>query len=169
VNKLELKEAFEKALKFEQNGYNIYSETAKKTQNPIVKKTFKYLADQELFHIDEIKGYIAAIDADIEFKGDDLEKTKEFFKTTTEEFKEKTELSDDDIKAHEAGLHLEKSAYNFYKEQHDLIDNEEIKKFFKWLMEQESAHYNLIDKSYQFIKDPVGFYSEEERWSVDGG
>jgi len=166
---MELKQAFETALKFEQDGYRIYSETAEKSQNPIVKKTFKYLANQELFHIDEIEGYIAAIDADIEFKGDNLEKTKEFFKTTTDEFKEKTELSDDDVKAHEAGLHLEKNAYEFYKEQDDATDDEKIKKFFAWLMEQESAHYNLIDKAYQFIKDPAAFYSEEEAWSMDGG
>ena len=56
---MDLKQAFQKALDFEQKGLRIYEETAKKTKNPIVSKTFSYLAGQELIHIEEIKEYLA--------------------------------------------------------------------------------------------------------------
>jgi rubrerythrin len=168
---MELKEALQTALDFEQKGHSIYEETSNKTQNPIVAKTFRYLADQELIHIEEIKEYIEKLNNghDVELKGDTLDDTKRFFTTTVNEFKEKTELSDDDIKAHEVGLELEQSSYDFYKEQYDAVDDEELKKFFKWLMEQENAHYEFIQKAYEYIKDPVGFYTEEEAWMADGG
>lgn len=166
---MELKQAFQTALEFEQKGHKIYEDAANNTKNPIVEKTFKYLAAQEQLHIEEIKGYIERNEDDIELKGDTLEQTKNFFTTTIKDFKEKTELSDDDLKAHEAGLALEKSAHDFYKEQHDNTDNEKLKKFFKWMMDQENAHYALIEKAYSFMKDPVAFYSEEEAWIVDGG
>jgi len=168
---MELKEAFQKALEFEQKGHDIYEETSNKTENPIVAKTFRYLADQETLHIEEIKEYIEQLNNGhkVELKGDTLEDTKNFFTTTAKEFKEKTELSDDDIKAHETALELEQSAYDFYKEQNDNTQEEELKKFFKWLMDQENAHYELIKKAYDFIKDPAAFYSEEEAWMVDGG
>ena len=165
--KMDLKQALQTALDFEQKGHKIYEETSNSTKNPIVAKTFRYLADQELIHIEEIKEYIEK--ESIELKGDKLQETKKFFTTTVKEFKEKTQLSDDDLKAHETALELEQNSYNFYKEQHDKSDNEELKKFFKWLMDQENNHYELIQKAYNYIKDPIGFYTEEEAWIVDGG
>ena len=167
---MELKQALQTALDFEQKGHNLYEEVSNKTNNPIVSKTFRYLANQELFHIEEIREYIEKLNNGnkIELKGDTLEDTKKFFTLTTKEFKEKTELSDDDIKAHETALELEQSAYNFYKEQHDQTDKEETKEFLKWLMEQENAHYELIQKAQDFIKDPTGFYTDEEEWIVEG-
>ncbi len=163
---VELKEALQTALDFEKKGEQIYEQTAAKTQNPIVKRTFSYLAEQELNHIKEIKEYIEK--EKIELKGDKLEETKKFFSVTVAEFKEKTELSDSDLKAHEAALELEQSSYDFYKEQSDETDGKELKKFFQFLMEQENAHYILVQKAYEYIKDPADFYAEDEQWIVEG-
>ncbi|MEA2037442.1 MAG: ferritin family protein [Nanoarchaeota archaeon] len=168
---MEMKEALNVALEYEKKGHKLYSEATNNTKNPVVAKTFKYLADQELIHIEEINEYIEQLDNGhkVEPKGDTVEETKNFFSTTTHEFKEKTELSEDDIKVHELGMELEQKAYDFYKEQYNTTKDEEAKKFFKFLMEQENVHYELIRKAYDYIKDPVGFYSEEEGWSLDGG
>lgn len=167
---MELKQSLQTALDFEQKGHKIYEDTSNNTKNQIVAKTFRYLADQELFHIEEITEYIEKLNNGhkIELKGDKLEDTKKFFSSTAKEFKEKTELSDDDIKAHETALELEQNAYDFYKEQQSQTDDEETKNFFKWIMDQENAHYELIQKSYEYIKNPVGFYTEEEGWIVEG-
>jgi len=167
---MELKQAFQTALDFEQKGHDIYEEISNKTNNPIVAKTFRYLANQELIHIEEIEEYLEKLNNGnkIELKGDTLEDTKKFFTTTVKEFKKKTKLSDDDLKAHETALELEQNSYNFYKEQHSNTEDQEAKNFFKWLMDQENAHYEFVRKAYDFIKDPVAFYSEEEAWIVEG-
>lgn len=159
--------AFKKALYFEKKGHKIYTDTAKKTKNSIVKKTFSYLAEQEMHHIEEIEQFLQK--NKIELKGDNPKETKEFFKMTADEFKKKTELSDDDIKAHEVALELEQSSYDFYKEEYEKTNNKDLKKFFKFLMEQENAHYEFVQKTYEFIKNPVGFYTEQEKWMADGG
>ena len=168
---MKLREALKTALDFEQKGHKIYEETSNKTKNPIVAKTFRYLSDQELIHIEEIKEYIKRLNNGhkVELKGDTLKDTQKFFNTTITKFKEKTELSDDDLKAHETGLELEQRSYDFYKQQHDATEDKEIKEFFKWLIGQENAHYEFIRKAYDFIKNPVGFYTEEEKWMADGG
>ncbi len=163
---MELKEALQTALDFEKKGEKIYKDTAAITKNPIVKKTFSYLAEQELNHINEIEEYIEK--NKIEMKGDKLEDTKRFFTMTVNEFKEKTELSDDDLNAHKTALELEQSSYDFYKEQFEQADDAELKKFFKFLMEQENNHYVLIQKAYEYIKDPSDFYAEEEHWVLEG-
>jgi len=169
ISKMELKEALQTALDFEQKGHDIYGEAAERTSNPIVKKTFNYLAGEEIHHIKEIKEFIATESPDVELKGDRLEGVKKFFTTTVREFKEKTELSDDDLKAHETALELEKSSYDFYEEQFGGAGDEQTKKFFKFLMEQENAHYALIQKAYHYAQDPTAFYSEEEGWLAEGG
>lgn len=168
---MDLKKALQTALDFEQRGHRIYEEISNKTKNLVVAKTFRYLANQELIHIEEIKEYIEQLNNGhkIKLRGAKIGDTKKFFDITIKQFKEKTKLSNDDLKAHETALELEQSSYDFYKKQHEQTNDKELKKFFKWLMEQENAHYELIRKAYDFIKNPIGFYTEEEKWIADGG
>ena len=165
---MELKEALRTALDFEEKGCKIYKEAESKTKNPIVEKTFRYLAEQEQNHINEIKEFIRQERANVELKEDSLENTKNFFTTTIDEFKEKTELSKDDIKAHETALELEQNSYDFYNGEAEKTNDGELKKFFEFLMEQENTHYMLIQKAYAYIKDPANFYVEEEQWVFEG-
>ncbi|MBN2517382.1 MAG: ferritin family protein [Candidatus Altiarchaeota archaeon] len=166
---MELKEALKTALDFEQKGQKIYEKAAKKTLNPIVKRTFTYLAGQEVNHIREIKEFMKKEVPDVKLEGDRIEDVRKFFTMTTKEFKEKTRLSDDDIKAHETALALEKSSYDFYEIRLSQSMDDMTKKFFRFLMDQEEAHYELVQKAYHFIKDPTAFYSEEEGWIAEGG
>jgi len=164
--KMELKKALQTALDFEEKGHHIYEEVSNKTENQIVEKTFRYLANQELIHIEVIKEYIK--EEKIELKGDKLKETKKFFSTTIRKFKEKTELSNDDLKAHETALELEQKSYDFYKEQREKTADKDLNKFFSFLMEQENNHYGLVQKAYNYIKNPDAFYAEEEKWVVEG-
>ena len=165
---MNLKKALQTALDFEKRGREVYQKAASNTKNPLVKKIFSYLSDQELNHIYEIKEFIEWEHPDIDLKGDTMEGVQDFFKKEMKNFKKKTTLSDDDIKAYEAGLELEKTAYNYYKENSAMVDDSDVIKFFKFLMEQENAHYELISKAYEYAKNPVGFYTEEEGWVVEG-
>tara|TARA_Y100000310_G_C20431533_1_gene691712 strand:+ start:336 stop:848 length:513 start_codon:yes stop_codon:yes gene_type:complete len=167
----ELKETFQTAYEFEIKGKEIYESTANSTKNPIIAKTFRYLADQEQLHANEIKEYKEKLDQgiSIEVRSDAPEETKRFFSMTVEEFKEKTELTEDDKEAHKVALELEQKAYDFYKEQHEKATDEKLKKFLRFLMTQENTHFELIQKAFEFIKDPAAFYAEEEKWMAEGG
>jgi len=166
---MELKEALQTALDFETKGHQIYVEAAEKTKNQLVKKTFSYLAEQEEIHMWEIKGYIEKEHPEIEQKGAKKEELKKIFNTNIEEFKEKAEMSNDDIEAYKTALELEKSSYNYYKEQNEIAEAEEAKTFFKFLMEQESAHYDFIEATYNYLKDPEHFNQHHEGWLFEGG
>lgn len=165
---MELKKALQTALSFEKKGYDIYDETAQSTTNEIVKKTFSYLAEQENIHVKEIKMFIEKEHPEFKNLGDKPEKTKQFFTTTIKKFKKQTTLSNSDIKAYETALTLEKSAYDFYKKEQTNSNDENTKKFFKFLMEQENAHYIFLSKTYEYIKDPAGFHLKHESWIFEG-
>lgn len=163
---MDMKEAMDIALNFERKGKDIYSGVAAKTANPFVRKTFEYLAEQEDKHIEEIENYFK--NQKLTPGGDDAKHVKRFFTTTTDEFKEKLELSEDDMQAHEKGLELENKSYEFYKKGAEEAEKPEVKAFFEFLMQQEMAHYDLIKKSYEYIKDPSGFNAGEEGWFFEG-
>jgi rubrerythrin len=162
-----LSDALKQALDFENKGKSIYSAAAEETANPIVARTFSYLAGQEDFHIKEIEKYIAS--NRLELGGDLQDETRAFFMLTVEEFKHKTSLSKDDIQAHETALELEKQSYDFYKKQFLSSKDPDIKQFFEFLMKQEKAHYELVEKTLQFIRDPVAFFQKDEEAIFEGG
>lgn len=166
---MNLKNALHVALDFEKKGYALYNQAAQQSTNPFVQKTFVYLAEQELYHIQEITMFIEQEHPTKKLGGDTREQTKLFFSTTIQEFKEKISLSDSDLKAYETALHLETSAYNFYQDQLNKTTDLIVKKFFNFLIEQENAHYELIRKAYDYIQNPTNFNIANEEWMFDGG
>lgn len=161
-----LKNALKKALDFEKKGHRIYMNCAKKTKNPLVKDVFEYLAAQEKLHIKDIERFIEK--KEIITEGDLLNSTKAFFGMTVRRFEEKIYISKDDIAAYENALELEKESYNYYKVEYENIEDEDAMKFFRFMMDQESAHYLLIEKAYSYLKDPFGFNVEQEEWIMEG-
>ncbi len=128
---MDLKSALQKAMDFEQKGHDLYVEAAENTRNPVLKKTFGYLAKQEIYHKDAIKTYMQQEHPELNFKNDSSDEVKEFFSLTGKQFKNKLALSDDDVKAHEAVLKLEKSSYDFYKKHYEGSPGDS-KKFFEF-------------------------------------
>jgi rubrerythrin len=162
-----LDKALKTALDFEKKGFAIYTEASMNTKNPVVASTFKHLAEQEDWHVMEIEKYIKT--QKIEMKGDTLKETRQFFSTTVNEFRDKTKMSRDDLKAHDIAVDLERNAYNFYKDELAKARTEELKRFFEFLMAQEKLHWELVNKAFEFIKFPEYFYGKEEQWIFEGG
>jgi rubrerythrin len=160
--------AMEKALNFEEKGFHIYSDVAQTSFNPVVIKTFTFLAEQEENHIKEIKHYIEKENPEMKLLGEGLSGIKEFFNMSVDEYKEGIEFSKSDISAYEKALFLEQSSYDYYKSQLQSANDNHEKKFFSFLMEQESAHYLLIENTLRFLKDPSQFFAEEENWIFEG-
>lgn len=162
-----MKEALKEALEFERKGKDIYATAAAETSSEVVKRTFSYLAEQEAYHITVIEKYIAmeGVDSDM---GDAMGEVEEFFNMTMDDFKEGIEMSENDVAAYENAMLLERSSYDFYSARRDETDDPELKKFFTFVMEQERAHFLMLEKTLHYLKDPVGFNIANEEWSFEG-
>lgn len=163
---MNMKEALNIALDFEEKGQSIYEEAAENSANPLTKKTFTYLAEQEKMHAESIREYIQ--ENKLEELGSNPLEVKQFFTTTIDEFKEKTKLAKADVKAYETAMHLEKSAYDFYKEKHELAEDVKVKHFLHFMMMQENGHFMLLQKSLAFLTDPDSYHAESEEWLFEG-
>ena len=162
---MDLKQALQKAIEFEQKGRAVYDEAAFKTENEAVAKIFIWLAEQELQHERWIKAFIEEKGMDL--PPDPVLPVKEFFKSTTKEFRTKLVLSDDDVSAYDQAMQLERESYEYYKEQLESADDD-AKALLGSLMEQEQAHYDLLEQTRDYLSDPDLFYQREEGWLFEG-
>lgn len=165
---MELKEALKVALDFEKKGYDIYFQASLKAKNEVVRTTFEYLAKQEHHHIKEIADFLKKNDLPLKLGGDLPLKTQDFFNKTFKKFKKKTVMSQDELKLYKSAMELEEAAYEFYKTQAAIAKSVDAKKFFEFLVSQENAHFALLQKSLDYIRDPDKFFAGEENWNFEG-
>lgn len=163
---MDLKEAMAKALEMEKTGREFYLSVAEKSENPMVKEVFAYAAAQEKFHEDEIQKFIDS--SEVELGGDKSVDIKKFFGHEIESFTEHMTAAAEDVEAYEKAMELEKTAFNFYKEEHDTTDDDEVKQFMVFLMDQENGHYELFRNGLEYLQNPDSYHMGGEDWSFEG-
>jgi rubrerythrin len=151
-----------------------YLKNAAKMKHKIAKKTFLFLADEELKHIDAINAFSKSIhDGDepiVESGAEDeaINGVRDFFSDTVKAAVEKAVASQSDIKAYEAGLVLEQKGYDFYKKCADKAEHPNVKKLFEFLTKEENGHYALISNAINYFKSPEEYFQNEESWFFEG-
>jgi len=153
---------------------SFYLKHAAKMRHELAKKTFIFLADEELKHIDAINAFSKSIhDGEEPMVGSGTEdeavnEVKEFFSDTVKAMVEKAVASENDIKAYEAGLELELKGYNFYKQTANKAEHPNVKKLFEFLAKEENSHYALISNAISYFKNPEEYFQNKESWFFEG-
>ncbi len=162
---MDMNELIKAAIDFEDKGRSAYLEAAGRTRSNVMKQTWEFLAKEELKHKEAILSYIE--EHKLSFSPGEVD-PEAFFDSTIEEFKEDVQLTKSDEEAYKLACELEKESYDYYKGLLDEADGE-AKKLLTMLKDAEAKHYELINKSYWYVKDPEGFYAKEEKWFIEGG
>lgn len=167
--------ALKLAIEMELKIRKFYLENAEKMENDIAKKTFIFLADEELKHIDAIKAFNRSIhnreqpEVKEETEDEAVNKSKEFFARSVRKGADRVKASDADIKVYELGLKTEQEGYDFYKQAAEQAKNPNVKKLFEFLMKEENAHYSLLSNALNYLKSPDEFFQDQEGWFFEGG
>jgi len=178
VKRDNLKDALKKALDMEEEGHDFYVKTAKKTTNPLGKATFTALAEDEIDHIKAIKAFYAHICGQksvcLNIKELIQEHAamhkKSVFKKAMKDFKDKIDVATDDIKAYKFAMDIENNGLKVYKHMLDTAGGDkELEEMLKFLIGEESTHYNLLQSTYEYLSDPGAWFLKEEKPIVEGG
>jgi rubrerythrin len=162
------------ALDNEIKGRTLYLTYAKALKNEMARRVFVHLANEELAHIEDIKAFIKSfslgpgVDVDRMIKPGSLEGTKEFFGKLVEDLQEQVKPSDDDAKSRQVAMDIEKAGYEYYKKGAEATKDDQLERFFRWLMEQEKSHYMLIRNAFEYMDNPDSFFAGEEHWILEG-
>jgi rubrerythrin len=162
--------ALSKALAMEEKGYKFYQDTSAKSKNSITKKTFDFLADNEILHIENIKKFYIALEKKGAFPEVDWKSIKEkrskdatLFSQNIAALKEKVAPAKDDTRALEFAMELENSGYKYYEAMLKDTKDKNLSAFLKFLLEEESQHYQWIQNTYTYITDSANWNMYEEK------
>lgn len=169
-------EAVKTALQNEEKSIRLYSDAAKHTKNPVVRKTMLFLSGWEKTHYEKIQrlnqhiiGEMAIYNVKTECNEDAMCVVKEFFGKNVNDFKNKVgKGSKDDVKVYEAGMDIERQGFKFYKKAAKETDDEEARQLFEFLAIEENVHYLFLEDQHAYLAKPDSWYLNEEKWILEG-
>jgi len=167
--------ALKMAIDYEKKIRSFYLKHSEKIKNNLAKKTFVFLADEELKHIDAIKAFNKSIHdgeepmIDSGTEDEAINRVKEFFSKGMEEAAKKARASENELKIYELGLQMEQNGYDFYKQASEKAEHPNVKNLFEFLLKEENGHYALLSNAISYFKNPDEYFESQEGWFFEGG
>lgn len=160
--------AIEIAIRMETDAINFYSEAAEKTENPVGKKMFLTITEDEKRHLEALSQIFKGLD--IEMKDvSPMKNIKTVFEQMKDEMMQKVKATADDLEAFKIAMQMEKEGVEFYRKIASEAQNEKEKSLFEKLVKEEQDHYNIFSNTYFFLSDTGSWFMWEEHSIVDGG
>jgi rubrerythrin len=166
------------AIELEKKGYDFYTQTAKKTSNPLAASTLKSLAVREMEHLSRIKEFYQDIAGEKKLKSDWLKgvevppRKEELLKPILIKLKaaldKKFETDKEINDAYMIAEGLERDSYNLYDKISKGSDDQTAKKFYAALAQEEREHFDILEETLQYLNNPGDWFKKEERWIVEG-
>jgi rubrerythrin len=162
-DKEEMLEPLHIALKLEHEGRRFFLQAAADASSALVRQTFEFLAEEEVKHIQKIEQMCQSIEGidrhDLFDVGDsDAESKLASFLDKLGVLQDEVKTTESDTAAYRAALKFENGAEEFYAEQLKKNDHPNVKKFYKWLLEEESMHSELLSSCLKFVEDPAEWF-----------
>lgn len=155
------------ALKLEQEGKQFFLDAASTTRSKLARQTFEFLAKEEDKHIEQIQKMYDSVEGS---QGEDLldagvsdaDKKLVAFNEKLAELRDEFKGNDDDTTAYNMALKFENGAEEFYEEKMNEAEDPLVKKFYKWLIEEEEMHSRLLKSCLKFVEDPAGWFKSHK-------
>jgi rubrerythrin len=174
MNEKDRLNALEVALNNETREREFYLKNAKKTKNPLGKRMFQQIGDDELDHYQRLK--------ELHQKWVKKEKWPETLPLKVRDTIVKDVLLDfvtrvdmtakgdaDDLEAVRTALDFEAKGAKFYAELRDSVSDPKEKQFFDLLSKMENEHYLSLKDTEEYFIDPASWYRKAEHHTLDGG
>jgi rubrerythrin len=171
MNEKDRLNALEVALNNETREREFYLKNAKRTKNPLGKKMFQQIGDDELEHYERLKQLHQKWAKQEKWPETVPLKVKDtVVKDILLDFVKKVDVTakgdSDDLEAVRAAIDFEAKGAKFYAELRDSVTNPKERQFFDLLSKMENEHY-LSDTEEYFI-DPASWYRKAEHHTLDG-
>jgi rubrerythrin len=173
MNEKERLSALEVALNNEMREREFYLKNAKRTKNPLGKKMFQQIGDDELEHYERLK--------QLHQKWSKQEKwpetvplkvkdtiVKDILLEFVKKVDETTKGDTNDLEAVRTALDFEAKGAKFYAEIRDNVTNPKEKEFFDLLSKMENEHYLSLKDTEEYFIDPASWYRKVEHHTFDG-
>lgn len=163
---MDLKQAFEKAMKGEIEGRELYTIAAERCGDTKARGVFTFLAKEEDSHFEALKGMYHSYLKDEDFHVPELPRLIRFEDASSsifsKDFKSRLQGKHFEMSALSIALKLEKDSFQFYSAMADQSEDGDLKAFFKRLSAWEKDHYEALNREIAYLEEE---YLTENRFS----
>jgi len=166
-------QALEVALNNEARERDFYLKHSDRTSNPLGKSMFQNIANDESEHYQRILTLSAKLkeagkwpeSIPLIVKGTNVKSTLERVLNDVDALP----LADeDDMEAVKVAIDFEQKGVAFYEKLRNSVDNPQEKAFYTTLAAMEREHLLSLQDTYEFFRDPEGWYRYKEKQHLDG-
>jgi rubrerythrin len=164
-------EALAQAYMMEMKGKEFYEEALKRVKDAFAKEALKFLISEEERHLDKINRFNGYLFGREEF---DLEAECSVATTKRarvaigqfvgQKLKKQLDQAGTDIEIYEAALNFEKDGYEYYSKLAEKEVDPRLRRFFEFLENEEIKHFELIQETIRYLKDPDYYFEEMGGW-----
>jgi rubrerythrin len=157
----------EMAIKMEQEAIDFYTQCAARTKNPIGKRMFLSIAEDEKYHV----ACATSVQKGMAFNpagSTPLEDMKKIFDEHKEDMLKQVASTADELEAFRVAMKMEEEAIAFYKSAANMAANPQEKTFFDCLIKDEEEHFAIFQNTYSFLSDTGNWFMWEEHSIVEG-
>jgi len=151
------------ALSMEAEGRQTFAEAARRATGRHARQTFEFLTAEEDRHIERIKHFYESLQnetspevpevlpAEIDDKLDQINRGMAALKP-------ELKPAASDVEAFRFALGFENGAEAFYRKQIDTTKNEQVRRFYAWLVQEEGLHGRVLESCLLFAQDPAAWF-----------
>lgn len=166
-------EALEIALTNEKREGEFYRKHAERTKDPLGKKMFNTLADDENEHYNRILELHKKLSDEgkwpetVPLKVKDTE-VKDVLQSVVDGIDTSVEANTDDLEAVKIAIEFEAKGEAFYKNLRESVEDPQEQMFYGLLETIEREHRLSLQDTYEYFKDPEGWFERMEKPGLDG-
>jgi rubrerythrin len=166
-------EALEIALNNEKREKEFYLKNAERTTNSLGKRMFRTIASEEDEHYQRILELKEKLQKDgqwpetLPLKIKETE-VKSVLKTFVDSIDTSQTADATDMEAVKVAIDFETAGEAFYNKLRNSTSNTQEKAFFEMLAKMENEHRLSLQDTYEYFKDPEGWYRIKEGHHLDG-
>jgi rubrerythrin len=160
--------AIEIAIKMEKDAIDFYTEAAGKTNNPVGKKMFLSVTEDEKRHLQMLSQIFKEVDIKIE-EVSPMRNMKTIFESMKDSMMKRIQATNDELEAFKIAMQMEKEGIEFYKKAESEVQKEKERALFNRLIKEEQQHHDIFANTYFFMTNTGSWFMWEEHSIVDGG
>lgn len=157
-------EGLKKAIRFEGDGHNFYMMAANNTSDPKGREVFEMLAREEMKHMQFLRAqydsYLKTGKPDTSVALPPHGALKGDHPIFSEKLKDRIGDAHMEMSALSIGIQLELNSIQFYKQEAQATDNDEVERFYTELADWEQEHYDALLRQQESLK--------EDYWAAGG-
>ena len=166
-------EALKIAIDMEKDGKECYLKASMESSNEVGRKLLESLAVEEDIHRQRFEEIYHAIEKRMEWPVIALQpergkRLRELFIGACEVTGVNVKIGTGEIDAINTGIETEKKSYDFYKQQSQNATYDTEGAFYEAIAAEEKEHELILMHYYEYLTDPVDWFTRVEHHSLDG-